>query len=261
MSPLQWPQRMKFTPSCVCLCFALTSMLEVIVLCMLILSFGIGSGPNQQVWWVSAVCVSLPVELVRFSSVTKLVLHNRHNNGALVNSNGGMLLPLVCLSFFIMPITWALCFLWLGNGEHDHKVWTFLMVFVKILLDACLCLIVTERAWLTLQAERMQNPGNNLQAQTRPPNLWVTPRSRLARLTLQTFIMDTHSSETVQAQECAICLNCPHAGETVTELHCNHTFHFSCIESWICGGGRGCPMRCEPPPISHEVDVKPVVHV
>jgi len=254
MSPLQWPQRMEFTPPYVCLefCFALASMLEAPVLCMLVLSFCIGSGPQQQVWWVSAVCVSLPVELVRFSSATKLVLHS---NGALGSSKSGKLLLMVCLSVLILPIIWSLGSLWLGNKKHEHKVWMFLMVLVKILVDGSLCLIVRERAWLSSQQERMRTPGNNLEAQARPPKLRVTPRSRLARLTLQTFTMDTPSSETDQAQ-CAICLNCPCAGETVTELHCHHKFHFSCIESWIFGGGRGCPMRCEPPPVSNEVVVR-----
>jgi len=90
------------------------------------------------------------------------------------------------------------------------------------------------------------------------PLVLPDPRERLAHLTLQTFTMGTQSSDANQIRECVICLSgpcCP--GEVVTELRCHHTFHSSCIASWVHNGGLGCPMRCEPALMSaNETDVE-----
>jgi len=71
------------------------------------------------------------------------------------------------------------------------------------------------------------------------------PAKVLAHLLLRTFTFKTTSSDMERFQECVICLSGSYgAGERVTELHCHHTFHASCIADWIAHGGQSCPMRC-----------------
>lgn len=78
---------------------------------------------------------------------------------------------------------------------------------------------------------------------------------RVASLTLQTYTVETGSSETDLCGQCVICLSDAYEpGDTVRELHCHHTYHSDCFYEWIHKGGQGCPMRCEPPPISGQTD-------
>jgi len=105
-----------------------------------------------------------------------------------------------------------------------------------------------------LVADKPQSP-------VAPLRLKDDPDKRLAHLTLKTFTVETQCSETDQIGECVICLNGPYCPEeVVTELHCHHTFHYSCIAGWVYNRGRGCPMRCEACPISaNEVDLEAAV--
>merc|ERR1712178_603674 len=61
----------------------------------------------------------------------------------------------------------------------------------------------------------------------------------------------TGSSETDLCGQCVICLSDDYApGDTVRELNFPPTFHSDCFYEWIHKGGKGCPMRCDPPSIS-----------
>jgi len=89
----------------------------------------------------------------------------------------------------------------------------------------------------------------NLQGTVDPHN--CDDPKLVAHLTLQTFTVESQSGETDQIGECAICLSGPYCpGELATELRCHHTYHSACIAAWVSHGGRNCPMRCRPHPIS-----------
>jgi len=198
---------------------------------------------NSQAQWVFALCVSLPVEMIRLVSVTKLMLHE----------NGTMVLPFLSVISYILVAIYSL-----APGEHQDdqtSLWRS-CIMCAALLNGFLCFIGV----VSYHSTYKRNPGANPEAQVEPSNPWATPtfaelvnRTRLARLTLQTFTMETHGIETEQTRECAICLNCPCPGEVVTELHCHHVFHSSCITCWIDKGGRGCPMRCQSPSVEAAV--------
>lgn len=53
----------------------------------------------------------------------------------------------------------------------------------------------------------------------------------------------SRSVEHASEEACCICLSCPAAGDVVTTLPCGHTFHRSCIQTWL-RQGRYCPLRC-----------------
>lgn len=86
-----------------------------------------------------------------------------------------------------------------------------------------------------------QAPHPNHQTTVELPD----PAKVLAHLMLRTFTLKTTSSDSERLQECAICLSGSYGtGECITELHCHHTFHASCIAGWIAHGGQACPIRC-----------------
>jgi len=251
MTPLPSSPRVKLTISCACLqfCFALTSMMELVLICC---SMGIGSG-NKQAQWVCALCMPLPVEVVRLCSIFRIVAHEKGAHAGVVISYLVLLVSSIA-SFILLPI----CFLVAVRDEYEHtESWKSWMVCMLLLNGFC-CFFGT----FSLLAEHERNPSDDPEAQVGPPIPRVMPtrpepakHKRLALRTLQTFAMEPRSSEMDEAQECAICLmNCPCPGEVVTEFHCHHKFHFSCIAMWKYKGGSGCPMRCEPPPVLNEVD-------
>jgi len=154
----------------------------------------------------------------------------------------------------LVRLLWAI----LDDFPETQMFWIIVIVSVNGAFPLCACMCVCTRVKLF--------PGNE-QAQA-PPNLQATSEPRtigdpklLAHLTLQTFTVETQSSETAQIGECAICLSGPYCeGEDVTELRCHHTFHSSCMAAWIFHGGRGCPLRCGPHPIStNAVEVEAAV--
>jgi len=122
-------------------------------------------------------------------------------------------------------------------------------------LNIAFCLLCATRL-LACKPQAASAP-QNLGAAVKLPQA-ANANKLLAHLTLQTFTQKTQSSQTDQVGACVICLSGPYSqGEVVTELHCHHTFHSSCIAGWILHGCRGCPMRCKPGPImAKEVDVE-----
>lgn len=67
-------------------------------------------------------------------------------------------------------------------------------------------------------------------------------------LTFRTYTTQSDDVETGRLEECLVCLEGYGQGDTVRELHCKHSFHSACIESWVSSSGKGCPLRCAPNP-------------
>jgi len=159
------------------------------------------------------------------------------------------LVPYILFTYVSLCSSLALGLWMLADGRHECPwLWTVLMTIVAF-LNGALCFLST----VVLAA------GSDL-PQVRASNVSVKPDhgQRVVHLTLRTFTVEPQSTETDEMRECVICLSGPYCpGEVVTELHCHHTFHSSCIAAWMLRGGRGCPMRCEPDPMMvNEVDVE-----
>jgi len=193
-------------------------------------------------WW----CLANGVDVLRLSSAVKLLTLEARLHHKLVLY---IMVTLVSISSSLLLGVWMIV-----DGQKEcSELWAVWMNFVAF-LNGVLC-------FLSVLGLLAGNPDAH--PASSPPDLAVMPvvpdlGKRLVHLTLQTFTVDAQCSETDEVRECIICLNGPYCpGDLVTELHCHHAFHSSCIDRWIYAGSRGCPMRCEPPPVSAiEVDVE-----
>ncbi|KZV14594.1 hypothetical protein F511_42175 [Dorcoceras hygrometricum] len=59
----------------------------------------------------------------------------------------------------------------------------------------------------------------------------------------------------VESSECAVCLSPYEEGEEIRRLKCKHTFHRSCLDTWLQQDAATCPL-CRRTVLPEEVAVK-----
>lgn len=187
--------------------------------------------------WACWIALVVGAQITRAYILFKLEIHNQAF---------GLKLQLtsVCVIMFLGVYVGVARILWATLDQCPETETPSMKVMLMLNLACCLVFATS-----LLEHRRLNH------VQVAPPTLGPTvaradSEKLLARLTLQTFTQEAESNRTHQAGGCVICLSGTYGpGELATELHCHHTFHASCIESWILHGGRGCPLRCEPHPI------------
>mmetsp|Transcript_15819 Transcript_15819/g.40220 ORF Transcript_15819/g.40220 Transcript_15819/m.40220 type:complete len:138 (-) Transcript_15819:67-480(-) len=95
-------------------------------------------------------------------------------------------------------------------------------------------------AWVSQRRMRLQL--------SQPPQLAIAPLAFLSAATFaqidQAKIDELCPEERMQGEaDCAICLEKVKDGDSCRRLHCEHTFHSSCIDEWWING-RGGEMKC-----------------
>jgi len=104
--------------------------------------------------------------------------------------------------------------------------------------NAVLCLLCIACFWKMLPA-----PGDSASS-----SVWPEITLGPDELTFRTYTTQLDDVETGRLEDCLVCLEGYGQGDIVRELHCKHSFHSACIESWVSSSGKGCPLRCAPNP-------------
>jgi hypothetical protein len=74
----------------------------------------------------------------------------------------------------------------------------------------------------------------------RPSANEITCRFILDRLERRVFVSGSRAADDCS---CGVCLDAFEVDEALAILPCQHTFHWQCLEKWICGGV-GAAFRC-----------------
>lgn len=243
----------------ICVVQSLASILEIVVLTTFMTS-RCAYGEAQTAQWFPCVVMALVFEGLRWYAATISMVVERRQERRDPNAMPVTIIS-VCLCTCVLAGLYSnlTYFPWFKQG-HDEcsetwSSWMRGMAFWNIGLSVWSAVgLVTDRspsqpASSSLEARPPQGTSLSLITAFGKRPVISTPGERLSQVTLQTFIVEAQGSERNPIQECIICLKGPYApGEVVTELRCHHTFHSSCIASWIQHGGQGCPMRCEAVP-------------